>query len=100
MTSKRSQVQILYRPPFYKMAEEEKKSKEYIELSPGRGHTRIHISTWRMLLNNFLGGLSWGFGTVLGATVVVGLVIIILSRLDSLPFVGAFFNDILQSLRP
>jgi hypothetical protein len=80
--------------------EKEDKSKEYIEVSPGRGHTRIHISTWKMLLNNFLGGLSWGFGTVLGATVVVGLVVIILTKLDSLPLVGDFFRDILQSIRP
>ena len=74
--------------------------KEYIEVSPDRGHTRIHISTWRMILNNFLGGLFWGLGTVLGATLVVGLVIIILGQLNSVPIVGDFFSDILQSLQP
>jgi hypothetical protein len=82
------------------MPEEEKKTKEYIELSPGRGHTRIHVSTWKMVLNNFLGGLSWGFGTVLGATVVVGIVIIILSKLNTIPVIGDFFNNILRSLQP
>ena len=53
-----------------------------------------------MVFNNFLGGLSWGFGTVLGATVVVGLVIIILSKLDSVPIIGEFFSSILQSIQP
>ncbi|HEX7456032.1 MAG TPA: DUF5665 domain-containing protein [Candidatus Nanoarchaeia archaeon] len=82
------------------MAKEDAKSKEYIEVGSDRGHTRIHISTWRMVFNNFLGGLSWGFGTVLGATVVVGLVIIILSKLDSVPIIGEFFSSILQSIQP
>lgn len=75
-------------------------SKEYIEVSPDRGHTRIHISTWRMVLNNFLGGLFWGLGTVIGATLVVGLVIIILGQLNSVPIIGDFFSDILQSIQP
>lgn len=75
-------------------------SKEYIEVSPDRGHTRIHISTWRMILNNFLGGLAWGFGTVLGATVVVGLVVLIISRLGGVPLIGSFFSDILRSIQP
>ena len=75
-------------------------SKEYIEVSPHRGHTRIHISTWKMILNNFLGGLFWGLGTVLGATVVVGLLILLLSKLNSIPVIGDFFSSVLQSLQP
>ncbi len=78
----------------------DEQSKEYIEVSPDRGHTRIHISTWRMVLNNFLGGLFWGLGTVLGATLVVGLVIIILGQLNSVPVIGNFISDILRSLQP
>jgi len=82
------------------MVNEEKKTKEYIEVSPERGHTRVHISTLKVIVNNFLGGLAWGFGTVLGATVVVGLVVIIISKLNSFPIIGGFFSDILQSFQP
>ena len=82
------------------MVKDSQQPKEYIEVSPDRGHTRINISTWKMVLNNFLGGLSWGFGTVLGATVVVGLVIIILSKLNNVPIIGDFFINILQSIQP
>lgn len=78
----------------------DEQSKEYIEVSPDRGHTRIHISTWRMVMNNFLGGLFWGLGTVLGATLVVGIVIIILGQLNSVPIIGDFFSGILQSIQP
>lgn len=78
---------------------EEKTGKEYIDVSSGRGHTRIYISTGKVILNNFIGGLAWGFGTVLGATVVVGLVVIILSKLNSIPFLGDFFSNILQDIQ-
>jgi len=78
---------------------EEKTGNEYIDVSSGRGHTRIYISTGKVIFNNFLGGLAWGFGTVLGATVVVGLVIIILSKLHNIPFIGDFFSSILQDIQ-
>lgn len=82
------------------MEEKDKKNQEYIGISPNRGYTRVHISTWKVILNNFLGGLAWGFGTVLGATVVVGLVVIIISKLGGVPLIGSFFSDILQSFQP
>lgn len=82
------------------MASEENKNKDYIGISPNRGYTRVHISTFKVILNNFLGGLAWGFGTVLGATVVVGLVVLIISRLGGVPLIGSFFSDILQSFQP
>ncbi len=81
------------------MEEKDKKNKEYIDVGPGRGHTRVHISTWKVMINNFLGGLAWGFGTVLGATLIVALVIILLTHLDSAPFIGDFFRNILNTIQ-
>lgn len=34
-----------------------------------------------IMISNFLGGLSWGFGTVVGASVVVGILGTILNLL-------------------
>lgn len=84
------------------MPEEEKEGSiggEQIDVTAGRGHSRVHISTGRIVFNNFLGGLAWGFGTVLGATVVVGLVVILLSKLNSVPIIGNFFSSILQAIQ-
>ena len=79
--------------------QDEKPGSEYIDVTAGRGHTRIHISTGKVILNNLLGGLAWGFGTVLGATVVVGIVIFILSKLNTIPIIGDFFSNILQGIQ-
>lgn len=81
------------------MPENPEKEKEYLDITQGKGHTRVYLSTARVIINNFLGGLAWGFGTVLGATVVVGLVILIFSKLNSLPVIGQFFTDILLQLQ-
>jgi hypothetical protein len=36
----------------------------------------------QVIINNFLGGLAWGVGTVLGATVVISLLFTLLRNFD------------------
>lgn len=45
---------------------------------------------------NFLGGLSWGFGTVVGATVVVALLFGILRTVNLIPVVGGFISGVVD----
>lgn len=83
------------------MSEENKDKKQgidYFDIFPGRGHTRVYVSIGKMLFNNFLGGLAWGFGTVLGATLVVALVLLLLSKLDTVPIIGDFISEILKQI--
>ena len=82
------------------MAQDREKPKDYIEVTPDKGHTRIHISTRKVILNNFLGGLAWGLGTVLGATVIVAIVIILLTKLNTVPVIGDFFSKLLETIQP
>jgi hypothetical protein len=46
-----------------------------------------HIRKRDIMVGNFLGGLAWGFGSVVGATIVVA---ILLGILGNLPWVGDF----------
>jgi len=48
-----------------------------------------------VILNNFLGGLAWGFGTVVGATLVVAIVVSVAKALN-VPFA----TDIVKELQP
>lgn len=45
---------------------------------------------WRVYQMNFFRGLFFGLGSVLGATLLVGLALWILSLFTELPFVGNF----------
>lgn len=51
-----------------------------------------HLSKKQIITANFLGGLAWGFGTVVGATVVVAIIGAILHLLG---FFDAF-NTFIQ----
>ncbi len=46
-----------------------------------------------IMLNNFLGGIAWGIGTVIGASVVVGAIGYILNKLGILGAIGVLFGS-------
>lgn len=56
-----------------------------------RGYERVSLPLGRIILNNFLGGLAWGFGTVVGASLLLAIVIWIFAQ------TGAF-NSLTTSL--
>lgn len=51
-----------------------------------------------IMIGNFLGGLAWGFGTVIGATIVVAILVALLRSANFLPIVGDFTNAVLQTI--
>ena len=63
--------------------------KDYIELA---------LNKRRLLAVSLLRGLAIGFGSVLGATILVGLVLWVLSLFDTAPVIGEWINDIRQTI--
>lgn len=51
------------------------------------------LSKKHIMLNNFLGGLAWGVGSVIGATVVVTIIGYILKGLGVFTALGQFFQQ-------
>ena len=49
------------------------------------------VSKKNVLLVNFLGGIAWGLGSVLGATVIVAILVYILNTLGLFDFVKDYF---------
>ncbi|EKD90648.1 MAG: hypothetical protein ACD_30C00112G0089 [uncultured bacterium] len=47
-----------------------------------------------IVLGNFLGGLSWGVGSAIGATVVVAIILGLLGQLNFIPGVGDIVNQV------
>lgn len=52
----------------------------------------LNLNKKQIMLYNFIGGLSWGFGTVVGATVVVTILVYIGKHLGILDTLGAIFG--------
>lgn len=60
----------------------------------------IHLkSRKRIIIDNFLGGIAWGLGTVIGATVLVGLIGILIVRTRSVPLVGDVVNVFMSEIQ-
>lgn len=49
-----------------------------------------HTSWKNVVAKNFIGGLMWGLGSVIGATMVLSIVVKTLSRLNYIPAVANF----------
>lgn len=59
-------------------------------------HEKVHNPLRKLLINNFLGGIAWSFGTVVGATVIVALFGLIIAKIDFVPIVGTFISRVIH----
>lgn len=84
------------------MPQKPKSKQDYEHL--GQVLEDIYLSGYtdkkKLLKMSFLKGLATGFGGVIGATVMIGLLLWILGRFQEIPLVGPFFDkaeDTIQS---
>lgn len=59
---------------------------------------RMYNSVWRMIGFQFLRGLAFGLGSVLGATFLVSLLVYWLSQLEFLPYIGEWMTQLLNQI--
>ena len=59
---------------------------------------RDYSSTWRILWLNFLRGLAFGLGSVIGATILVYLTIQILAQIEFIPILGEWAIQLIEQI--
>ncbi|MDP7151646.1 MAG: DUF5665 domain-containing protein [Paracoccaceae bacterium] len=59
---------------------------------------RVQNSLWRVLGYQFLRGLAFGLGTVLGASVLVSLLVWWLSQFEFLPIIGEWAAELVKQI--
>lgn len=59
---------------------------------------RMHNSALRIVGFNFLRGLAFGLGTVLGASLLLSLVAWSLSQIEFLPIIGEWASEIARQM--
>lgn len=59
---------------------------------------RDHSSLGRVLLLNFLRGLAFGLGSVIGATILVYVTIQILAQIEFIPILGDWAVQLIQQI--
>lgn len=60
-------------------------------LSTRKLNANSNIRKWDVLVANFIGGLAWGLGSVIGATLIVAVLVYILNLLGLFDFVKDYF---------
>ena len=60
---------------------------------------RLHNSLPRLVAFNFLRGLAFGLGTVIGATILVSFLALVLSRIDFIPIIGEWAAEIARQMQ-
>ena len=60
----------------------------------------VHFkSRKRILADNFLGGMAWGFGSVVGATIIVGVLGLAIVKSKTIPLVGDVVKVIISEIQ-
>ncbi len=60
---------------------------------------RVFKNPWKFMFFSFLKGLMVGFGSILGASVLVGVFIYLLSQISFIPVIGDFIEDIILQVK-
>lgn len=86
------------------MAKRKTKAVEYEQL--GRAAQDLILKSYgelynlrRLIWTSFVRGIFIGIGTVIGATVVVGILAYLLQRFDWLPVIGEWFRGLSETIR-
>ncbi len=60
---------------------------------------RAYNSTPRLLWFQFLRGMAFGLGSVIGATIIVSLAISLLSQVEFIPIIGEWAHLIIEEIQ-
>lgn len=60
---------------------------------------RSMSSRFRMMQAQFLRGLAFGLGSVIGATILVSITIYLLSQIDFIPIIGDYAQQIIEVIQ-
>lgn len=73
-------------------------SNQTLDLRNKNQHVFIK-SRKKIITDNFLGGMSWGFGSVIGATLIVGLLGLAVVRTKSVPLIGDVVKVLINEIQ-
>lgn len=60
---------------------------------------KIYNSVWRLLWFQFLRGMAFGLGSVIGATLVVSILISLLSQIEFIPIIGEWAKELIIEIK-
>ena len=59
-------------------------------------YEQINRTKREIILNNFIGGISWGIGVTIGLAIFIGVLTLVAKNIDFVPIVGDFTAQIIN----
>lgn len=70
------------------------------KLNNSNKSSHVHLKSKKhIVIDNFLGGISWGVGSVIGATIIVGIVGILIVRTSTIPLIGDVVKVVISEIQ-
>jgi hypothetical protein len=63
----------------------------------GENYKKVESPLKKIVINNFIGGIAWSFGVLIGTGILFGIIIYFGRRIDFAPLLGKFMANIIQS---
>lgn len=57
-------------------------------------YEKVLMSRKQIIVNNFLGGISWGLGATVGLSIVLAILGFLFSHINLVPIVGDFVSEV------
>ncbi len=70
--------------------------EKLIKDSGGTRFARVVLPKKQIILNNFIGGIFWSFGTIIGFAIVAFIVGVFLRRIDLTIVLGNWLSNIIN----
>jgi hypothetical protein len=70
----------------------------YLERIRFEHYVQTHDKPGKMIWLNFLAGVARGFGTIIGATLVVAIFYLLIEWLGGIPLIGRIVSDIVDAV--
>lgn len=61
-------------------------------------HEGVERSRKQIMINNFIGGITWAIGVFVGSTIVVAILVFVFSKVNLIPVVGNFVTQVTKNV--
>lgn len=63
----------------------------------GENYKKVDHTLKKIIINNFVGGIAWSFGVLIGTGVLFGIIVYVVRQVDFVPILGKFLAGVIQS---
>lgn len=74
-------------------------SEHTIKIESSSENLHVKVDQRKRLLNSFGSGILFGVGSAIGATFIFGLIIFLLGKLNTVPLVGEYIQNIIEYIQ-